>query len=130
MKFYLLLVLLLVNLITFIFNKKINNLINLKSFPDNHRKLHNSPIPAMGWLFFYLNFLVIFIFSFFYNVSDFLIIFTMKEKIIYFFILNAALIYGILDDKFDLNYNQKLLVFIFIFFQLFSIFPIFKLQFI
>jgi UDP-GlcNAc:undecaprenyl-phosphate GlcNAc-1-phosphate transferase len=80
--------------------------------------------------FFFFNFLAIFIYSFFYNVSDFLNILSVKEKIIYFSILTSALVYGILDDKLDLNYIQKLIIFTILFFLLFTIFPIFKLQFI
>lgn len=130
MRFYEILVLLLINLIFIFFNKKINNLVNVKSFPDNNKRLHKNPTPATGWIFFYFNFLAIFIYSFFYNVSDFLIILSVKEKIIYFSILTVALIYGILDDKLDLNYFQKLIIFIILFFLLFTVFPIFKLQFV
>ena len=130
MRFYEILFLLLINLILIIFNKKINNILNVKSFPDNSKRLHKNPTYATGWIFFFFNFLAIFIYSFFYNVSDFLNILSVKEKIIYFSILTSALVYGILDDKLDLNYIQKLIIFTILFFLLFTIFPIFKLQFI
>lgn len=130
MRFSEILFLLLINLILIIFNKKINNFVNVKSFPDNSKRLHKNPTYATGWIFFFFNFLAIFIYSFFYNVSDFLNILSVKEKIIYFSILTSALVYGILDDKLDLNYIQKLIIFTILFFLLFTIFPIFKLQFI
>lgn len=96
------------NLIFFANFNKIVKIYNLYDHPDNYRKFQKIKIPLVGGLIvfvnlilFYINFLITNINNdIFYDINNF----TLIVGALFFFIL------GLLDDKFDLKANFKLLI--------------------
>jgi UDP-GlcNAc:undecaprenyl-phosphate GlcNAc-1-phosphate transferase len=101
------------NLLFFANFNKIVKIYNLYDYPDNYRKFQKKKIPLVGGLvifvniiLFYINFLITNINNdIFYDINNF----TLIIGSLFFYIL------GLLDDKFDLKANLKLLIQIVIF---------------
>jgi UDP-GlcNAc:undecaprenyl-phosphate GlcNAc-1-phosphate transferase len=101
------------NIILVFHFSKISKIINLFDIPDNKRKFHKKKIPSIGGFLIFIN-----IFSFFiYNLikSTFfefdLNFFDQQEFIIFIFFACLFFFLGILDDKFYLSANIKLLLY-------------------
>ena len=80
----------------FIFNKPISNIVKISDFPEK-RKSQKKPIPLIGGFIIYL--IVLFNFLYFKNVN---------EKI--FYLSSIFFIIGLLDDKFKLSPNIRLII--------------------
>ena len=103
-----------INILIFLNNDKIANLLKLYDKPDNVRKIHKSNVPLTGGIFVLLNILIIIIFlsinnSYFERLGIFkdtqdLIIFLLSS--ILFFLI------GFFDDKYDVSANKKFMVMI------------------
>ena len=95
-------------------SKKFADIFNLYDLP-NKRKIHDKPIPLVGGLIILFIILINWITLILFDTIDFgnSIIF-----IIGFFIIT---IFGIIDDKIELNPNLKLFFFILFFFIFFNI---------
>ena len=52
----------LANLIFFYQLKKISKIINIYDIPDNKRKLHKNPVPLVGGILLFINFIIIILF--------------------------------------------------------------------
>lgn len=94
-----------INILFIIFLKKISTLLQVYDYPDE-RKVHTNPIPRLGGLLIYLNFImVIFIF---FNDKNFISFFLEEYKILFFFIAaTCVFLIGFIDDKRNLSGNFK-----------------------
>jgi len=99
------------NLILLIGNYKIANYLNLMDIPDKKRKIHSSNVPLTGGLFLFLNIIIIFLLKNFLFEVDGLIL---NSNIIIF--IFAFFLFGVVDDKFEINSNLKLISSIIIFY--------------
>ena len=99
----------LTNLIFFLNLNSIAKKIDIYDLPDKKRKIHNLAVPPIGGLIFIIN---IFIYFFFENYLESNIL----DLNLKFFIISVITIFilGIYDDKFDISYNLKLILFIII----------------
>jgi len=107
--FYLILV---INILFFIFFKKIQHKLNIFDKPDSKRKFHTKTISSAGGALFFLCILIYFtanLLGLDHNSLSFRENFSLSIVIIFFFIM------GVYDDKFLLDvYPRLLLSFIFI----------------
>ena len=89
------------------YSKKIGNAISLVDLPDRIRKFHNTPVPLVGGIILCT---VIFLnsISFFFLKVNFL-----EFEIVFFLV--CLTIFGLIDDKYNLNANFKLIFLIFFF---------------
>lgn len=116
---------LIVNLIFILFFKKIVNIYNIYDFP-NVKKIHKKKISLVGGFFILINFLIILLFYilffnneffdplFFGELSDIKDTRSLKVFFVFFIIPIIFFFIGYLDDKFNINYNKKFIIFIFI----------------
>jgi len=108
------------NIFLIIFFNKFSRFINLFDNPDNKRKLHKKPIASIGGFLIFLNLFIYFIFVqykyFYLNLTYFN--FNNSDFLIFFVFLTFFFILGLVDDKFNLNANFKLVLFSFIIFLL------------
>ena len=83
---------------------------NIYDYPDNIRKKHTSPTPLIGGLVIYLN-LVLYYFlylNFDLNEGD---LFASKYEMTVFFLTASSFFFlGLVDDKYQVKANHKLLV--------------------
>jgi UDP-GlcNAc:undecaprenyl-phosphate GlcNAc-1-phosphate transferase len=107
----LLISLIILNTFIVIFFNRISIFINLFDIPDNKRKLHSKNIPSIGGFIFLLNiffFLIYYLLNtHFLNLGYFV---TFKEIIIFYIFSSLFFLIGVLDDKFDLSSNIKLIL--------------------
>ena len=108
------LILFFVNSFLYFGNYKIANTFNLMDIPDKIRKLHDFNVPLTGGLFLFLNILIIFYINNYLNLLNS----TFLNFNLLFFIF-IIFIFGIVDDKFGINANFKLLLSVFLFFSSF-----------
>ncbi len=103
--FITLLILILINTFFYIMNSKIANFLNLLDLPDKSRKIHSTNVPLTGGLYLFINIIVIFYLNIFLNLipSSFL----NSNLLLFTFIIFT---FGIIDDKFGINANLKLLL--------------------
>ena len=104
-----------INIIFIIFHKKIAIFINIFDKKKIHRKYKSKDTPAIGGILFFIN---LFSFLFLFLLFDFQLVFlkAMGLKTIFLTFLGTILIFciGLLDDKFDLGHNIKIILFLFI----------------
>ena len=103
------------NIIFLIFYKKIAIFINIFDKKKILRNYKSNGTPAIGGILFFIN---LFSFLFLLLLSDFQLLF-FKEiglKEVFLIFLGIILIFciGLLDDKFDLGHNIKIILFLFI----------------
>ncbi len=111
------LILIILNIIFYLGNYKIANFLNLLDNPDKLRKIHTSKVPLTGGLFLFFNILFIFLISKYFNLNNNYIL---NTNILFF--IFVIFIFGIFDDKFNINANLKLLfsIVLFLIFLLFN----------
>jgi UDP-GlcNAc:undecaprenyl-phosphate GlcNAc-1-phosphate transferase len=80
--------------------KKISKIINIYDIPDNDRKLHKNPVPLMGGVLLFINFLIIILFiNFDIEFNDLNIL---LFSCLFFLV-------GLIDDKYNLLPKTKFL---------------------
>ena len=87
--------------------------INVYDEPDNLRKIHNTPTPLLGGLFIYINFLLLSIFFFFFDINVLINSFWISESFtIVFFILIFSIIFliGFYDDVYSISPKTRILM--------------------
>ena len=89
-------------LILLINSKKIGNAISLVDMPDEIRKFHKNPVPLVGGLILCVTIFLNTIIFFFFDLI------LLDFQIIFFLI--TLTIFGIFDDKYNLNANLKLII--------------------
>ena len=117
-------ILIILNVTLFFFHKKVGNFSQL--FAKNNNKPNDKNlIPAIGGIYFFINF-------FFYNFLIYILDiqfydalsskqFLIRTKFIFYFSSILIFLVGFLDDKFNLSYKLKILIFITICYLPFSI---------
>jgi len=111
MNYNLILVAFFLNLSTIFFYKKIIKIFNIFDKNDGIRKLQKIPIPVIGGLIVASNIFIILSIDFFFKlnfIDDYF--FTNNREIFSFFTgLFSFYLFGLYDDKFNLNANFKIL---------------------
>tara|TARA_E500000178_G_scaffold313832_1_gene331562 strand:- start:597 stop:1568 length:972 start_codon:yes stop_codon:yes gene_type:complete len=109
----------LANLIFFYQLKKISKIINIYDIPDNKRKLHKNPVPLVGGILLFINFIIIILF---YNFDiEFNHLNVLLFSCLFFFV-------GLIDDKYNLLPTSKFLLNIIILLFFFKINENFLIQ--
>lgn len=102
MSFFLIIIL---NILLFLFYNRLVKIISIYDLPDNRRKLHLGRIPVAGGFIFFVNVIVIFLLSEFDSNETALIFFSF----IFFLV-------GIFDDKYGIKHYKRLTIFSFLLF--------------
>lgn len=109
----------LANLIFFYKLKKISKIINIYDIPDNKRKLHKNPVPLVGGILLFINFIIIILF---FNFDiEFNHLNVLLFSCLFFFV-------GLIDDKYNLLPTSKFLLNIIILLFFFKINENFLIQ--
>ena len=105
-----------INLFFFIKFNKISSLLNIYDHPYEKRKIHNEGISSIGGIFFFINFLFIFFFEVlgFRIINDRIFINNLYSSLSFFLISSFFFLIGLFDDKLNLSYKSKILMFIII----------------
>ena len=101
-----------VNLFILTFYKPIINFFNIYDENDGIRKFQKKPVPVIGGLIIVLNIFIIFLYSFFLkiNFTDSYFFINNRDTFSFFIGLLFFYLFGLYDDKFNLNANNKLLI--------------------
>ena len=105
-------ILIALNLVFLLNYNKIFKKLNFFDYPDNIRKIHNTPVSLAGGLLIYVNFLFILSSVFILGdqtLNDFYI-FSLKNFFIFLFSVSLIFFVGLYDDKFTLSPFTRLLV--------------------
>ncbi len=85
----------------------ISKIYNIYDYPDKKRKKHLKPTPLLGGFIVYINFIFISLFLFFFQFpADYF--YSEIEFIIFFMTCNMFFFLGLIDDKYQLSANFKL----------------------
>ena len=96
-----------------IFSEQISNLVNILDYPDRKRKLHKIVSSSIGGILIFLIF-ILFVIDLIFFKKFFLsnnILLTGRELLVFIFGSFLVFFIGILDDKYNLDPNKKLLFF-------------------
>jgi UDP-GlcNAc:undecaprenyl-phosphate GlcNAc-1-phosphate transferase len=102
-----------INLFFFIKYNKISILFNIYDHPSEKRKIHNESISSSGGIFFFINFLFIFFFEVLglSIIDDVTFINNLYSFLSFFLISSFFFLIGLFDDKLNLSYKSKIIVF-------------------
>jgi UDP-GlcNAc:undecaprenyl-phosphate GlcNAc-1-phosphate transferase len=105
-----------VNIFFIIYFNKVSKFINLFDKPDSKRKLHKKAVPSIGGFIIFINLFIYFFFTEYkyYNFNTQIPYFDNLDFLIFFLFSTLFFFIGILDDKFNLSANFKLISFILI----------------
>lgn len=100
-----------INILFFLYNEKIAKIFNLYDFPNSSRKIHIEKVPLTGGIFFFLNFIIFFIATFFLDNLFFIFNDNLKN---FLFIISVFVLFiiGLFDDKFNFSAKKRLFLFI------------------
>jgi UDP-GlcNAc:undecaprenyl-phosphate GlcNAc-1-phosphate transferase len=100
------------NLFILAFYKSIINFFNIYDESDGIRKFQKNPVPVIGGLIIVLNIFIIFLYSFFLklNFIDSYFFINNRDTFSFFIGLLFFYLFGLYDDKFNLNANVKILI--------------------
>jgi len=91
----------------------ISRILNLYDHPDHKRKIHNKKISCIGGVFIFVNLTIFFVFYLFFD-ENFVSknFFEIQFSSFIFFYISLAIIFlmGLLDDKYSLKPNIKILI--------------------
>ena len=110
-----LLVLFILNIFYVLFFERLSNLINLFDSPDGIRKFHKNSVSSIGGFLILFNLLIYFFFieyKYFY-LNENILYFDNFNFITFIFFSIFFFLIGLIDDKFNLNPNVKLIIFSF-----------------
>lgn len=105
---FLLVVVLILNILFYFSYSRIAKIFNLYDIPDFSRKIHKEKIAAVGGILFYLFYIMYFLGNF-QNDDN---LFSFRESISILIIISIFFFIGLIDDKFTLGSNTKLLLMI------------------
>jgi len=98
------------NLFLFFFHRKLTYIYNVQDYPNHKRKIHLKPVSLIGGLYFLIN-CSIFILIDVLGLSNISFVFNSNRELISLLIsLLSFFILGVLDDKYDLKPNVKLVI--------------------
>lgn len=115
--------LVILNLSFLCFFKNLSKEIALFDKPDGIRKLHKKKVPSIGGFFFFINLLAIVVYLNFFNFSGLNFFLNINQFNLFFFFSFIFFIIGYSDDKYNLNPNIKLILFIIVIFFFLLTFP-------
>lgn len=108
-------IVIILNTFFFLNLKYLSENFKIYDIPDNKRKFHKVPIPLLGGILIYFNFILIFLFNYF-NDYNFYFFQSNIEQIVFIIALSFFFIIGLVDDKNNLSSNVKLFLIILIIF--------------
>lgn len=100
-------IVIILNIFFFLNLKYLSENFKIYDIPDNKRKFHKVPIPLLGGILIYFNFILIFLFNYF-NDYNFYFFQSNIEQIVFIIALSFFFIIGLVDDKNNLSSNVKL----------------------
>ena len=116
--------LVLLNIIFILNYKYLAQIINIYDNPSEERKIHKTPVPILGGLFLFLNFIFFVIYGFFFDVNllfDTFIHSEIKGLIYFLIILSLIFLIGLYDDKYKIRPLVRLIsLSILIYFMIFD----------
>jgi len=118
MKIYVIL-LILFNFFLFLFQKKIDLIINAYDRPDKIRKLHKNLVPLTGGFYLILNLFFLYFIDILLNYKNFFFQDIFYYNRVYFSFISGLFLFfllGLSDDKKPINANLKLVIQFIIFF--------------
>ena len=98
--------LVLLNIIFILNYKYLAQIINIYDNPSEERKIHKTPVPILGGIFLFLNFIFFVIYGFFFDVNllfDIFIHSEIKGLIYFLIILSLIFLIGLYDDKYKIR---------------------------
>jgi len=121
MNYYLILIAVLLNIFIFFFYKKIIKILNIYDQYDGFRKFQKTSVPIIGGFIVTLNILIISLCDFFLklNFIDYYFFTDSREFLSFFAGIFSFYLFGLYDDRFNLNANIKLLISSFLVYFLF-----------
>ena len=132
MKIYVIL-LILFNVFLFLFQKKIDLIINAYDKPDKIRKLHKNLVPLTGGFYLILNLFFLFFIDILLNYKNFFFQDIFYYNRVYFSFISGLFLFfllGLSDDKKPINANLKLAIQFIIFFIILLLDPNLKIEFL
>tara|TARA_B100001175_G_C19440116_1_gene605794 strand:- start:132 stop:1124 length:993 start_codon:yes stop_codon:yes gene_type:complete len=94
----------------FIFKyQKIGYFFNVYDKPNLKRKIHKDTVPLLGGIIFYINFIIIILYSFIFD-EYFNLEFSSREIISLIIGSTFLFLLGLFDDKYSLNANSRLVI--------------------
>lgn len=105
--------LIIINLLLFLFNKQIAQLINLYDYPDKQRKFHQSNVPLTGGIIVIINTCFVLIFTLFDNqlITTETVLFKTNKDLKIFLISTMIFFFiGFLDDKYNISATKRFLL--------------------
>tara|TARA_B100000989_G_C19528870_1_gene468528 strand:+ start:2862 stop:3905 length:1044 start_codon:yes stop_codon:yes gene_type:complete len=99
----------LLNIILFFFHEKISSIFKVYDLPSTERKIHKIPVPSIGGFYFLINFILLIFVNYNFEL-EIILNFTRREILSITLILIAIFIFGFVDDKYDINANQNLII--------------------
>ena len=115
--------LVILNLIFLYFFENFSKQIALFDKPDGVRKLHKKKVSNIGGFIFFINLLGIVLYLNFFNSSGLNFFLNIKQFNLFFFFSCIFFVIGYLDDKYNLNPNIKLILFIIVIYFFLFTFP-------
>ena len=103
-------VLILINLIFFKNYKTISKFLNVYDYPDNKRKTHKNPTPLIGGFIILIVSVYCILFTLIFDQKLFLFN-SYNELLVFLIVTFLFFIVGLLDDKYEINHNLKLILF-------------------
>ena len=98
--------LVLLNIIFILNYEYLAQIINIYDNPSEERKIHKTPVPILGGIFLFLNFIFFVIYGFFFEVNflfDAFIHTELKGLIYFLIILSLIFLIGLYDDKYKIR---------------------------
>jgi len=102
----------LINILFFLFFKKITKFVNIKDVGDGKRKFQKKPVFLIGGTILITNLVIIYIFNYFFTENILFYKFLSNHREYFSIIFGSILFYifGLYDDKIKLSANYKLLI--------------------
>jgi len=124
--YYLLLLIVISNLITYYKFDDISNFFGIFDKPDKNLKKHLKPVSLIGGTIILINFIIILILSKIFNISDLLF----EDNYLILLLLLSLFFYmiGLFDDIKNLTPNKKLFIIIFYLLTITLIFPEIRIE--
>ena len=100
-----------INILVYIFNRKIALKLNLYDYPDKLRKLHKSKVPLTGGIIILVNILFTLLFIIINNLINNDLIFFKTNLDLFIFTISTIVFFlvGYCDDKYNISATKRFL---------------------
>jgi len=115
--------LLIINLSFFLFFENFSRVIGLYDSPDSVRKFHNGKVANIGGFLFFINLSAVVLYLNLFNGFGINPFIDKRQLNLFYFFSLFFFIIGYCDDKFNINPNVKLILFIILIFFILFFFP-------